>query len=334
MKKQTILLGTLAAILLAACGGGSFKKTRSGMMYKISSDGKGKPAQRGNVIKMHYSQRLKGANKDTLLGETYGKMPAFIPVDSTGPIYSPVEIFSLLRKGDSATVILDIDTLAKKPGFQMPPFMTRKDKIVIGIKVIEVFAADSLAQKDQMAEGQKEQVRQQAEQEKAAAEGIKKREPAAKEIEKYLADHKIVAQKAAGGTYVEIKELGTGAQAATGKKVSVKYTGKLFPSMKVFESNMDGSRPPYDVMLGTSSVIPGWDEGLAYFKKGGKGTLYVPFFQAYGDRPGPGQKPHENLCFDVEIVDVQDAAAPQQPGGPQGQQVPPPPPPVEKKKAH
>jgi FKBP-type peptidyl-prolyl cis-trans isomerase len=111
-------------------------------------------------------------------------------------------------------------------------------------------------------------------------------------------------------------------QAAAGKKIAVKYTGKLFPSGKQFESNMDGSRPPYELVLGTGAVIPGWDEGLAYFKKGGKGTLYIPFFQAYGDRPGPGQKPHESLIFDVEVVDVQDAPAP----GAQGPQPGTPPP--------
>jgi FKBP-type peptidyl-prolyl cis-trans isomerase len=122
-------------------------------------------------------------------------------------------------------------------------------------------------------------------------------------------------------------------QAEAGKKLAVKYTGKIFPSGKVFESNMDGSRPPYDLVLGTASVIPGWDEGLAYFKKGGKGTLYIPFFQAYGDRPGPGGQPHESLIFDVEVVDVTDAPQTAPQGGPGAGEVPPPPPPVEKKTA-
>ena len=334
MKKTTILLGSLAVLLLAACSGGSFKKTRSGLMYKIISDGKGKPAQRGNVLKLNFEQRLKGTNKDTLLGTTFGKMPNYSQVDSSGPIYSPVEIFSLLRKGDSAIVIMEIDTLFKKnPMGNLPPFMSRKDHFVLTIKVVDVFAADSLAQKDQMAESMKEQTRQQAEQQKAALEGEKLKAPAVKAIEDYLTKNKITAQKAPGGTFVEIKEPGTGMQAAAGKKLAVKYTGKIFPSGKVFESNMDGSRPPYDLVLGTNSVIAGWDEGLAYFKKGGKGTLYIPFFQAYGDRPGPGGQPHESLMFDVEVVDVTDApqAAPQ--GGPGAGEVPPPPPPAEKKKA-
>lgn len=336
MKKTTILLGSLAVLLLAACSGGSFKKTRSGLMYKIISDGKGKPAQRGQFLKLNFEQRLKGTNKDTLLGSTFGKMPNYSPVDSSGPIYSPVEIFPLLRKGDSAVVIMEIDTLFRKnPMGNLPPFISRKDHFVLTIKVVDVFTSDSAMQKDQMAEGMKEQTRQQAEQQKAALEGEKLKAPATKAIEDYIAQHKINAQKTAGGTFVEIKEPGTGMQAAPGKKLAVKYTGKLFPSGKEFESNMDGSRPPYDLILGTASVIAGWDEGLAYFKKGGKGTLYVPFFQAYGDKPGPGGQPHESLMFDVEVVDVADApapaAGPQQ--GPEAGQTPPPPPPAENKPA-
>lgn len=323
MKRTTILLGSLAVMLLmAACSGGGFKKTKSGLLYKVISDGKGKPAQRGQVLKFHVSQRIKGGSKDSLLGETYGKMPSYAQVDSIGPMYHPAEIFSLLRKGDSAVVVMLADTLFKKNPGGLPPFITKKDKIFITFKILDVFAADSLAQKDQMAESTKEQARQQIEQQKAAAEGEKLKAPAAKEIEDYLAKNKITTQKTTGGTYVEIKELGTGMQAAAGKKIAVKYTGKLFPSGTQFESNMDGSRPPYELVLGTGSVIPGWDEGLAYFKKGGKGTLYIPFFQAYGDRPGPGQKPHESLIFDVEVVDVQDAPAP----GAQGPQPGTPPP--------
>jgi FKBP-type peptidyl-prolyl cis-trans isomerase len=324
MKKTTILLGACVALLLAACSGGGFKKTRSGLMYKIISDGKGKPAERGNVLKVHFSQRLKGSNKDTLLGESYGKMPSYAQVDSSGPIYSPIEIFRLLRKGDSAVVIMEADTLFKKNPGGLPPFIGRKDKLVLTLKVVDLFTVDSLAQKDQMAENEKEQVRQQAEQQKAAAEGEKLKAPAVKEIEDYLAKNKIVTQKTAGGTFVQITEPGTGEQAANGKKLAVKYTGKVFPGGKVFESNMDGSRPPLDLVLGTGSVIPGWDEGLAFFKKGGKGTLYIPFFQAYGDRPGPGGKPHESLIFEVEVVDVTDASAPAP--GPQGGTPPPTPP--------
>src|SRR5690348_2232612 len=128
MKRTTILLGSLAVMLLmAACSGGGFKKTKSGLLYKVISDGKGKAAQRGQVLKFHVSQRIKGGSKDSLLGETYGKMPSYAQVDSIGPMYHPAEIFPLLRKGDSAVVVMLADTLFKKNPGGLPPFIGKKD---------------------------------------------------------------------------------------------------------------------------------------------------------------------------------------------------------------
>jgi hypothetical protein len=43
-------------------------------------------------------------------------------------------------------------------------------------------------------------------------------------------------------------------------------------------------------------------------KKGGKATLYIPGFLAYGPQPGPGGKPFESLVFDVDVEDVADKA--------------------------
>jgi FKBP-type peptidyl-prolyl cis-trans isomerase FkpA len=147
--------------------------------------------------------------------------------------------------------------------------------------------------------------------------------PKVKEIEDYLAKNNIKTQKAPEGTFVEIKDPGNGPQVDSGKFCSIRYTGKSFPSMKVFESNMEAGKPPFDVVIGTHAVIPGWDEGLKYFKKGGKGTLYIPFFQAYGAQPGPGGSQYENLVFDIEVVNVSDSAPKQQgmpmPPMPQGQ---------------
>jgi FKBP-type peptidyl-prolyl cis-trans isomerase FkpA len=87
----------------------------------------------------------------------------------------------------------------------------------------------------------------------------------------------------------------------------------VFPTMKVFETNNEPGKPAFDVQVGTHAVIPGWDEGLKFFKKGGKGTLYIPFYMAYGAQPGPGGKPYENLVFDVEVANVSDSAPKQAP---------------------
>jgi FKBP-type peptidyl-prolyl cis-trans isomerase len=91
------------------------------------------------------------------------------------------------------------------------------------------------------------------------------------------------------------------------------------PSEKVFESNMDDpNKQPIQFPLGAGGIIPGWEEALKLFHAGGKGTLYVPYPLAYNDQPGPGGLPFQNLIFDVEILNVQDA-----PPAPKMQQMPP-----------
>jgi FKBP-type peptidyl-prolyl cis-trans isomerase FkpA len=312
MKKTTIVLSALALMMLGtACKNSGFKKTKSGLMYKIISSGNGPVVKRGDVIKLQFVHKLK----DSVLANSWEQMPFYAKVDSVGPNYDPSEVFSMLRKGDSAVIIREADSLAKKQG-QLPPFIKPKDKLILSIRVIDVFTADSVAQRDQMAEMQAAQTRQQEKQESL-------RGPKTKEIEDYLTKNNIKYVKAPQGTFVEVKEQGTGAQVDSGKFCSIRYTGKLFPSMKVFESNMEAGKQPFDVVVGTHSVIPGWDEGLKYFKKGGKGTLYIPFYQAYGPQQGPGGTPFESLVFDIEVANVSDsapkpAAMPMPPGHGQG----------------
>ena len=315
MKKTTILLSALSVLLLSttACKNSGFKKTKSGLLYKIIPSGSGPQVKKGDIIKIQFVHKLR----DSVLANSYEQMPFYAKVDSVGPTYDPQEIFPMLHKGDSAVVIREADTLAKKQGM-LPEFIKPKDKLVLSFKVVEVFSADSVAQKDQMAEMQQAQERQ-----KKKMESLKG--PAVKEIEDYLAKNNIKYQKGPEGTFVEVKEPGTGAQVDSGKYCSIRYTGKVFPTMKTFETNMEPGKPTFDVQVGTHAVIPGWDEGLKYFKKGGKGTLYIPFFLAYGAQPGPGGKQYESLVFDIEVANVSDSAPKQQPMmpmPPQGQPQP------------
>src|SRR5690349_9544908 len=241
-------------------------------------------------------------------------MPFYAKIDSVGPVYDPQEIFPMLRKGDSAIVVLLADTLAKRQGGMLPEFIKPNDKLVLTFHVIDVFTVDSIAQKDQMAEMQKAQQRQQ--QKFESMKDVK-----TKEIEEYLAKNKITFQKSPQGVYVEVKDPGNGKQIDSGKQVTVLYTGKSFPSMKVFDQNMDGSKPPFKLVIGEHHVIPGWEEGLKYFKKGGKGTLYIPFFQGYGAQ-SPNGAQYETMIFDVIVSDVSDSVKKEAPMPAMPQQMP------------
>ncbi|MBI3541114.1 MAG: FKBP-type peptidyl-prolyl cis-trans isomerase [Deltaproteobacteria bacterium] len=110
-----------------------------------------------------------------------------------------------------------------------------------------------------------------------------------------------------GLKYLEEKA-GTGTEAVKGKGVSVHYTGWLNEAGKKgkkFDSSVDRGSP-FDFMLGVGQVIPGWDEGVAGMKVGGKRTLYIPSKLAYGERGAGGViPPNADLIFDVELLGVQ-----------------------------
>jgi FKBP-type peptidyl-prolyl cis-trans isomerase len=108
---------------------------------------------------------------------------------------------------------------------------------------------------------------------------------------------------------VKVDNAGDGPAVDSNKQVTVIYTGMLFPSKHVFESNAGPGKEPIKFVIGRRQIIQGWDDGLRLFKKGGKGTLYIPSFLAYDAQPGPGRTPNENLIFDIQIVDVTDAPA-------------------------
>src|ERR1700735_1300784 len=132
---SSYLLISLVLLGAVACSNTDYKKTKSGLMYKIFSDGKGQPAHKGQFLKMQLLQKVR----DSILYTTYGVFPFYIPVDSPRPVYSPTEIFTMLRDGDSAVAVLLADSLVRKSGGQLPPFMKRKDKILFTFKVLDIF---------------------------------------------------------------------------------------------------------------------------------------------------------------------------------------------------
>lgn len=301
MQKLTILLVGLGLLVISGCTQSGFKRTKSGMMYKIVSDEKSPTVKPNEWLKIHVRQTVH----DSLLSDTRTEMPIYLRPDTMGLKYDPREIFPMLRKGDSAVTVIAGDSILAKQG-RLPDFMKAKDKIVFYIKVLDVFPNDSLKIADETVEGNRFQ-------EKQVAESATKREETIKEIETYLAENKITYQKAPKGTYVVIKDPGTGPKAENGKVAVVKYSGHLLKSDKVFDHSDEG----YPVTVGAGGVIVGWDESLPYFAKGGKGVLYVPFFTGYGPGPGPEGKTYANMVFDIEILDVRDAAAPPPPPAPQ-----------------
>ena len=106
-----------------------------------------------------------------------------------------------------------------------------------------------------------------------------------------------------GLIYEDIK-VGDGISPKTGQSVTVHYTGWLQENNQTFDSSVDRGTP-FTFIIGKGQVIPGWDEGVATMKVGGKGQLTIPAHLAYGSRGAPGAiPPNATIVFDVELLGV------------------------------
>ena len=117
---------------------------------------------------------------------------------------------------------------------------------------------------------------------------------------------------------IELK-VGTGAVAVPGKQVTLQYTGWLSTGPPPFDSSRPAGRSPIDFTLGATpeQVIPGWDEGIAGMKVGGKRKLIIPSDLGYGPGgrtdPNTGATvipPNATLVFEVELLKVGPAPKP------------------------
>ena len=93
-----------------------------------------------------------------------------------------------------------------------------------------------------------------------------------------------------------------GKQAKPGKKVMMKYVGKL-QSGKIFDQTRGNST--FAFRLGVGEVIKGWDVGVDGMRVGDKRRLTIPPAMAYGKKGVKGAIPGgATLIFDVELVNV------------------------------
>ena len=98
--------------------------------------------------------------------------------------------------------------------------------------------------------------------------------------------------------------VGDGAEATSGKKVSVHYVGVACSTGKQFAASWDDGEP-LEFKLGTGAVIPGWDQGVQGMKVGGRRRLTIPPHQGYGERGAGGViGPNETLVFVVDLLEV------------------------------
>jgi FKBP-type peptidyl-prolyl cis-trans isomerase len=97
---------------------------------------------------------------------------------------------------------------------------------------------------------------------------------------------------------------GSGPAAKAGDEVTVQYVGVDYKNGKEFDSSWSRNEP-FPFTLGSSSVIPGWEQGIEGMKLGGRRELIIPPELAYGPAGSPPAiGPNETLIFVVDLLAV------------------------------
>ena len=101
--------------------------------------------------------------------------------------------------------------------------------------------------------------------------------------------------------------VGTGAEATTGRAVSVNYA--LYHYSATATDNKGGGiqTAPFSFIVGDNRTIPGFSQATLGMKVGGLRRAIVPPSLAYGANPPPGQGigVNETLVFEIELLAVQ-----------------------------
>ncbi|CAG8727695.1 35396_t:CDS:2, partial [Racocetra persica] len=87
------------------------------------------------------------------------------------------------------------------------------------------------------------------------------------------------------GVQIEDLTIGVGRVAKLGKKLQVRYIGRLHMNGKVFDKNVSGT--PFHFTLGKGEVIKGWEIGISGMRIGGERKITIPPQQAYGSAGSP-----------------------------------------------
>ena len=99
--------------------------------------------------------------------------------------------------------------------------------------------------------------------------------------------------------------LGTGAEATTGRNVTVRYTGWLYNSGAVDNKGTQFDSGSFSFVVG-QGVIQGFSMGVNGMRVGGLRRVVIPPNLGYGNNPpGPPIRANETLLFEIELLAVQ-----------------------------
>lgn len=269
----------------------TMQKSPNGTQYQLFTHNTGDRIKLNDVITMYITLKT---DKDSILSSG----PMQVQVQPSQNVTDMMDVFPLMTVGDSVLIRVPSDSVYKNHEDKRPPIFPHGSSFNFYIKMQKT---ESLNQAMAERNAQLEKLK--------AAEKTN--------IDKYIADNKLVVKTTPSGLKYVITKVGARPKPLPGDTVQVNYVGK-FLTGRVFDTSIASAAQsaglnepgrtfePLKFAVGHQEVIPGWDEGLLLLNEGSKAILIVPSNLAYGEQGGPDGAipPFTPLVFDVELVGV------------------------------
>lgn len=134
--------------------------------------------------------------------------------------------------------------------------------------------------------------------------------PAVEGAADVMKEPKVAAGTGPVGAGLVIRDLvvGSGAEAAPGATVSVRYVGAIYATGKVFDASWKSGTMP--VQFSLAQVIPGFADGIPGMKVGGRREIVIPPgpLGYEGGNPQAGIGAEDALVFIVDLVETAPAS--------------------------
>ena len=98
--------------------------------------------------------------------------------------------------------------------------------------------------------------------------------------------------------------VGTGAEATTGRTVSVNYAGYLYSATAAENKGTPFDAGPHTFVVGTG-VIPGFSQGVVGMRVGGIRRVIIPPNLGYGNQANGAIPANSTLVFQIDLLAVQ-----------------------------
>lgn len=105
---------------------------------------------------------------------------------------------------------------------------------------------------------------------------------------------------APGELVVRDVQVGEGAEAVAGARVTVHYVGVDYDSGEQFDASWDRGEP---ITFPLAGLIQGWQDGIPGMRVGGRRELVIPPRLAYGERGGH-RLAGQTLIFVIDLLAV------------------------------